>query len=70
MPEEAAMVDRANITIELTREQRLEILEATGLFVQVLEVPLEILEASVEALSRRPLPKWLQQLETGAGEVE
>jgi hypothetical protein len=70
VPEEAAMVDRATITIELTRKQRLEILEATGLLVQVLEVPLETLEASVEALARRPLPEWLQQMETSADETE
>jgi hypothetical protein len=67
---EAAVRDRPTITIELTKEQRLEILAATGLYVKILEVPIEVLEESVEALARHPVPEWVKQLAASAEGAE
>jgi hypothetical protein len=55
------VADERTITIELTKEQQLEILAATGLLVKTLEMPVEALEDGGEALARLPLPEWLKQ---------
>jgi hypothetical protein len=55
------MSEQPTITIELTREQQLELLAATGLLVKTLELPVAALGGGGEALARLPLPEWLKQ---------
>jgi hypothetical protein len=55
------MAEQPTITLELTQEQQLEVLAATGLLVKTLELPLEALADGGEALARLPIPDWLQQ---------
>lgn len=58
---EVAVADEPRITIELTKEQQLEILAATGLLVKTLELPWAALAEGGEALARIPLPEWLRK---------
>jgi hypothetical protein len=55
------VADQPTITIELTKEQQLEILAATGLRVKTLELPVEALTDGEEALARLPIPEWLRK---------
>jgi hypothetical protein len=54
------MSEKSTITIELTKEQQLDILAATGLMFKTLEPPVGALEDGGEALARLLLPEWLQ----------
>jgi hypothetical protein len=54
------MADPPTISIELTQEQQLEVLAATGLLVKTLELPVEARDHGGEALARLPLPEWLK----------
>jgi hypothetical protein len=55
------MTEPPTITLELTQEQQLEVLAATGLLVKTLELPLEALADGGEAQALLPIPDWLQQ---------
>jgi hypothetical protein len=53
------MAEKPTVTIELTREQQLELLAATGLLARTLEVDPECLEEAGTAAASLPLPVWL-----------
>jgi hypothetical protein len=60
------MAERPMITIELTRDQQLEVLAATGLLVRALEVDPASLDEAGAAAASLPLPDWLKK-RTAAG---
>jgi hypothetical protein len=55
------------VTIPLTKEQQVEVLGATGVLVQTLEVDAEAPDDSGAAMARLPLPDWLTKREPRSG---
>jgi hypothetical protein len=54
------MAGAPTLTVALTKEQALQVLAATGLMVNSLELPLEAPADGGEALARIPIPDWLK----------
>jgi hypothetical protein len=59
------MAEKLTLTIELTREQQLEILAATGLLARTLEVDPASSDEAGAAAARLPLPEWLRKSMAG-----
>jgi hypothetical protein len=59
------MAEKLTLTIELTREQQLEILAATGLLARTLEVDPASSDEAGAAGARLPLPEWLRKSMAG-----
>ena len=55
------MAEKPTLTIELTREQQLEILAATGLLARTLAVDPESSDEAGAAEASLSLPKWLTE---------
>ena len=54
------MAETSTLTITLTKEQALQVLVATGLMVNTLELPLDVPLGGDEAAARIPIPDSLK----------
>jgi hypothetical protein len=57
---ETVMAETLTLTITLTKEQALQVLVATGLMVDMLELPLAASADGDEAVARIPIPDFLK----------
>jgi hypothetical protein len=55
------MAETRTLKITLTKEQALQLLVATGLMVNTLELPLDERLDPEEAVALIPLPEWVRQ---------
>ena len=60
------MAETPTLTITLTKEQALQVLLATGLMVNTLELPLEGQADQEEAVARIPIPEFLKSAAAAA----